>query len=128
MSDARLRKDERLKSRRQFESLFEEGHTFVVFPIRFIWISAAAESGFPVHAAFGISRRNWKKAVDRNRWKRRMREAYRQHKQILYQAVPPTTQLQLLCVYTTRESLSFEYLEAAMIKGLSRIAKQITQN
>jgi ribonuclease P protein component len=128
MSDTRLREDERLKSRKQLSALFAEGKSLRVFPIRFIWMSGTQGGTYPVRVAFNASKKHWKRAVDRNLLKRRMREAYRFQKGILYSAVTHSdTQILLACLYTAESILPFEQIKRAMTKGLERIASQLSE-
>jgi len=86
-----LGKTERLKSRKVIEYLFKEGKAFSVFPLRVFYTTEFPESAIAqndLQAGFSVSTRNFKKAVDRNRIKRLMREAYRLQKH------PLTTQIE----------------------------------
>ena len=80
-----LNKDDRLKSRKAIEYLFKEGKSFSIFPLRVLYtINAASEKPTNnLRAGFSVSTRNFKKAVDRNRIKRLLREAYRLQKHLL---------------------------------------------
>ncbi len=85
-----LGKADRLKSRKAIEFLFKSGRSFSIFPFRIIYQfqektpigtnspESPANSG--IQAGFTASSRNFKKAVDRNRIKRLMKEAYRLQK------------------------------------------------
>ncbi len=75
-----LRKDERLFERKAIETLFNEGRSYMVAPIRVLWIRNKKESTIPVRAAFSAPSKVFKRAVDRNLIKRQMREAYRKNK------------------------------------------------
>lgn len=69
---------ERLKSKKQIEHLFEFGQTAAQFPIKAWFLPAPGASCTKV--AFAVPKRSFKKAVDRNRIKRQLREAYRLQK------------------------------------------------
>jgi ribonuclease P protein component len=73
-------KKEKLKSRKLLQQLFTEGKSFTVFPIKVIYLEVKAPLDFPVKVAVGASGRNFKKAVQRNRIKRLLRECYRTEK------------------------------------------------
>ena len=72
-----LGKQERLKSRKLIEKLFKEGKSIKKFPLRLVYLQTEHTSPSPVQASFSVPKRNFKKAVDRNRIKRLLREAYR---------------------------------------------------
>lgn len=74
-----LNTNERLKSRKVIQLLFKEGKSFSHFPFRVMYLDADAQI-VPLQAGFTVSSRNFKKAVDRNRIKRLMRESYRLQK------------------------------------------------
>ncbi len=75
-----LGKTERLKSRKDIERVFKEGKSFSNFPFRVVYLQAPAQETSSLQAGFSVSTRYFKKAVDRNRVKRLMREAYRLQK------------------------------------------------
>ena len=80
----RFGKQEKLKSRKLIEKLFAEGNSVKKFPIRLVYLQTTHTSSFPVQAGFSVPKRNFKRAVDRNRIKRLLREAYRHEKNDLY--------------------------------------------
>ena len=74
---------------------------------------------------FGVSNRNFKKAVDRNRVKRLGREAYRLSKQILVERAATTqTGLSVFFIYTARELPKFEEVLLKMKAILARLEKE----
>ena len=70
---------EKLKSKKLIEKLFAEGKAVSVFPLRLIYL----KKGEINKVGVSVSKRNFKKAVDRNRIKRLLREAYRYNKNML---------------------------------------------
>ena len=121
-------KTERLKSRKQIDFLFAEGKAFSVFPLRVIYRFSAAEKG-ELKAGVSASKRNFKKAVDRNRIKRLLREAYRLQKEELVQLVKEKkVSGQLFFIYTDKTIADFETLKTAMAKCLQRLLKLQSEN
>lgn len=70
---------EKLKSKKLIEKLFAEGQAVSAFPLRLIFL----KEGESNKAGVSVSKRNFKNAVDRNRIKRLLREAYRHNKNML---------------------------------------------
>lgn len=71
-------KEEKLKSQKLIERLFQEGSSAKSFPLKAFWVEEPTLSKSKI--AFSVPKRNFKKAVDRNRIKRLMREGYRLQK------------------------------------------------
>jgi ribonuclease P protein component len=80
-----------------------------------------------VKAAFVAPKKNFKKAVDRNRIKRQMREAYRLNQYLLKDEVPHSVQINLVFLYYIREKLHYTVIEKATQKVLKRLAKEINK-
>ena len=70
-------KPEKLKSRKLIGKLFEDGKSVKKFPVRLVYLQTNHTSDFPVQAGFSVPKRNFKRAVDRNRIKRLIRESFR---------------------------------------------------
>ena len=75
-----FKKEERLCNVKLIEKLFTDGSSFLVYPFRIIWLSEVANSVHPVQVLISVPKKRFKRAVDRNLLKRRIRELYRIHK------------------------------------------------
>ncbi len=85
MPDFTFKRAERLKSRKVIEQLFKQGQSFAQYPLRIVWVEMAEpRSEFPAQFALSVSKKKFKRAVDRNRIRRLVREAYRLNKHVLY--------------------------------------------
>jgi ribonuclease P protein component len=79
-----FRKSERLCSKKVIEALFDNGKTFFSPPFLIVWSYNGSEALSPAQVAFSVPKKEFKLAVTRNLIKRRMREAYRKNKIVLY--------------------------------------------
>ncbi|MGV3686995.1 MAG: ribonuclease P protein component [Daejeonella sp.] len=78
-------KEERLCSKKLIDKLFHNGSSFLLYPFRIIWLSEALPEDRPVQVLISVPKKKFKRAVDRNLLKRRIREIYRlQKSQSLY--------------------------------------------
>ena len=82
-----LGKQEKLKSRKLIELLYQEGKSVKAFPLRMVYVPIKHTSNYPVQVGFSVPKRNFKLAVHRNRIKRVLRETYRLQKQLVYDQV-----------------------------------------
>lgn len=112
-------KEERLHSKKLITELFSKGSSFNLYPLRFVFIRQAAPTVTPPQVLVSVSKKYFKKAVDRNRLKRQMREAYRTHKHLLRTENQPGIQL-LGILYIGKEKSDFSLIRKKLISGLER--------
>jgi ribonuclease P protein component len=121
-----LNKLERLKRRKIIEQLFSEKKSVAVFPVRVQYKLYSEELGVPMQAGFSASSRTFKRAVDRNRIKRLMREAYRLQKNDLQDAVQTKgQQLALFFIYTGKELPDYKTVSEKMSVILNKILQVV---
>ena len=139
-----LGKNDKLKSAKIIEQLFKEGKSFSVFPFRVLYLylgtpasghlqstSNPLEAGASryLQTAFSVSKKYFKKATDRNRIKRLMREAWRLQKSILVTNDKGNKNLRVFIIFTGKDlpeyDLVFEKM-TAVIKRLVKICNETT--
>ena len=112
-------KKDKLKSKKAIEALFQQGKALTVFPLRLIFMPAEFDDNSRVKAGFSVSSRVFKKAVDRNRIKRLMREAYRLNKNDHFNNL--TTSCALMILYIGHTKPTFEQINKTMIAVLFKL-------
>jgi ribonuclease P protein component len=121
-----LGKTERLASKRVFETLFASGKSRHEYPIRIVWTPLPLTISSPVQVAFSVSKRNFKRAVDRNRIKRLMREAYRKNKLLVYPLLKEQkASLAVLLIYTGKALPDSNTINEKIILILHHLAEDI---
>jgi ribonuclease P protein component len=118
--------NERLKSRKLIEQLFKEGKTFSIFPLRIYFVvEPIANKKLPManlQFGVGVSTKNFKKAVDRNRVKRLIREAYRLQKNELKNKLKLNKMhMNLFFIFTGKELPSYDLVYEKLAVALQKL-------
>lgn len=108
-------KNEKIKSRKTIDQLFSEGKSWVQYPVKMLYIPSETEVN---QAAFSVPKRNFKRAVDRNRIKRKLREAYRLNKYILSGS---TRNFSIFFIYLGKEKREYRQIEKSVKKLLFKL-------
>ncbi|WP_298646708.1 ribonuclease P protein component [uncultured Proteiniphilum sp.] len=95
----RFTKKERITGEKRVETLFAQGCSFMSYPFRIVYLKTTQNGTVPLSILISIPKRRIKSAVDRNRMKRLVREAYRLNKHL----------------FPSRELAENEHLDAAFI-------------
>ncbi len=121
-----LKKSERLCSRKAIEELYSKGQSFYSRNFKIIFLVQKEISLYPCQVVFSVPKKIFKRAVDRNLLKRRMREAYRANKPEFYnQLTEKKTFLHLLAIYNTKEILSFEEIDKNIQQAINDLVKKM---
>ena len=122
-----FKKEERLCSKKIIDRLFAEGDSFLSFPLKVVFVSAGLNTAFPVQVGFSVGKKNFKRAIKRNRIKRLIREAYRLNKHELYGQLNDQ-KLAVFFIYIGKEIPKYPSIEKAMKKALLTIPKKLEES
>lgn len=125
-----LQATERLKLRKQIETLFQAGEAFSVFPLRVVYrlVPATPASASPVQVGFSIPKKRIRKAVGRNKVRRLLKEAWRLQKHALYEAIPENLQLHCFLIYTGEPLLTFDEAKKAVLKLQQKLIPRLADS
>ena len=121
-------KRERIVSRKLIEQLFckDSSHSTSAFPLRIVYMEKERDEGDePVLILVSVSKRHFKRAVKRNRVKRQIREAYRQHKQLLTEKMPQGRQLAIAFIWLADEFYDSRQVEKSVKRLLWKVAESV---
>lgn len=123
MGKLTFRKEERLKKEKDIQELFNRGSSFYLYPFKIILLPDSQENFIGNRVLISVSKRNFKRAVDRNKIKRRVREAYRLQKEVL--SGPPFFKIGF--IYTPKEIISSADISQKMVHALKRISRSASE-
>lgn len=109
-------KEEKLKSRKRIEQLFSEGKSVKAYPVIAVFL-LNEDSVIHSQVGFSVSKKRFKKAVDRNLVKRRMREAYRLNKEILSESGT----VSMMFIYVGKTIPEYAEVEKSVVKALKKL-------
>lgn len=124
-----FKKEERLCSQKLIEQLFHKGSSFFSHPFKVIWLPATLTGSYPVQVVISVPKKRFKKAVDRNRIKRLIREAYRKNKaELLYSFMNEQGKsCALMIIYSSNDIFTASEIESKLINALIRLRKEYEQ-
>ena len=100
---------EKLKSKTTIDALFSEGKSVSKYPLRLVYVENTEPNAEVIKMGVSVSKKYFKKAVDRNYFKRILRETYRLNKAILLENNEKN--YAFMFFYQTKERLSYAEIE-----------------
>jgi ribonuclease P protein component len=122
-------KSERLCSTKIISGLFENGNIFHTPLFKVVWSKSPIIIPFPAQIAFSVSKRSFRLAVTRNMIKRRMREAYRKNKYLLYEFLAAENkQIVLIVIMKGNMVPDYTAIEKSSNEMLNKLIARIREN
>ena len=115
-------KKEKLKSKKLFETLFVEGKSVHAFPIKLLYLASTFDDGSKIKVGVVAPKKRFKNAVNRNRIKRLLREAYRLNKPLIFNNIEGN--FAFLFLYLGEKISSYKEVDMAMKKALEAFLKK----
>ncbi|MFZ4542412.1 MAG: ribonuclease P protein component [Saprospiraceae bacterium] len=121
MHDYTFPATERLKSRKIISTLFqkEKSKSFGAYPLRLVWIAMPEADPGIIQVAFSVPKRSFRKANQRNTIRRRIKEAYRLHKNVIQSPVLDKA-YGFMWIFTAKEEMNYQAIEKSMQLALQR--------
>lgn len=107
-------KIEKLKSKTSIDLLFSEGNSVSKFPLRLVYVENKEANAPLLKIGVSVSKKYFKRAVDRNYFKRVLRETYRLNKHLLLDSLEKP--YAIMFFYQTKEHLTFQEIEEKTIQ------------
>jgi ribonuclease P protein component len=115
-------KSERLCSTKLITGLFENGNVFYTSLFKVVWGKSKVTLPRPAQVAFSVSKRGFRLAVTRNLIKRRMREAWRKNKFILYDSLTAkNSQIVLIVIMIGKSIPDYPAIEKSIKEILNKL-------
>jgi len=119
-------KREKLRNKKAFTELIKLGRSFHSQPFLIIWKKTNLKEKYPAQVAVSVSKKLFKRAVDRNKIKRRTMEAYRLNKYNLYKFLESKNfGLVFIIVYREKQIADYQLIEKGIISALQYFIKTL---
>jgi ribonuclease P protein component len=124
--DSKYPKEEKLKSRKLIDQLFTGGKSVSKYPLRLVYIQTNLDEPGNIKMGVSVSKKNFKKAVDRNYFKRVLRETYRLNKHLLLEQIDMPYAFMLL--YQTKDRLDFHEINTKTVLLFEKFIATVKEN
>lgn len=118
-------KKEKLKSKKLVDTLFSQGQSVIVYPLRLVYTTIPFDDAVLFKTGVSVSKKHFKRAVDRNRIKRLLREVFRLNKAHYFDNI--STSHAFMILYIGKEIPTLTHLENKMTQLFDKFSK-VTSN
>jgi len=122
--------EEKLKSRKLIESLFMDSNGFLQYPFKINYkiFQQTEDIDFPAKFTVSVSKKRFKRAVDRNNIKRKIREAFRKNKYLLYENLKKNgLKINFIIIYISSENLDYVTIEKELVQMLIKLNEHLNK-
>ncbi|MEZ4876030.1 MAG: ribonuclease P protein component [Flavobacterium sp.] len=119
-------KAEKLKSKKIIDLLFSEGKSVGKYPLRLVYIQKDFEEDVPLKMGVSVSKKYFKNAVDRNYFKRVLRECYRLNKQLLIDNL--NQKYCFMFFYQSKDRLEYAEINQKTIQLFEKFVNSLQEN
>ena len=116
-------KSEKLKSKNTIDLLFSEGKSVAKYPLRLVFIEGDFGENSPLKTGVSVSKKHFKLAVDRNYFKRVLRETYRLNKHLLLEKIEKPYAIMFL--YQSKDRFTYEEINKKTIQLFEKFLEAI---
>ena len=120
--DFKYPKNEKLKSQKTIDLLFSKGKSVTKYPLRLVYVETNDEIE-KLKFGVSVSKKHFKNAVDRNYFKRVLRETYRLNKHIIHENL--TKSYAIMFFYQTKDKLTYAEIEDKTVQLFQKWVKVI---
>lgn len=122
----KFRKEERLTGKKSIDILFKKGIHINKHPLHAIYNVINDQQKYPIRVLFGVSKKKFKRAVKRNLVRRRLREAYRLNKHLIYNSLNILgKKIHLGILYEGSEIVDYKVIESKMKEIFNELILQV---
>jgi ribonuclease P protein component len=118
-------KNEKLKSKNTINVLFSEGKSVSKYPLRLVFVENRLEESERIKMGVSVSKKYFKKAVDRNYFKRVLRECYRLNKHILADHLKKP--YAFMFFYQSKDRLTYQEINEKTIQLFQKFVENVSK-
>lgn len=119
-------KSEKLKSRNTIDLMFKNGKSVSKYPLRLVFIKGNVDEGQLLKMGVSVSKKYFKKAVDRNYFKRVLRETYRLNKHLLIEGLQEPYCFMLF--YQSKDKLAYEEINSKTVQLFEKFLTHVNSS